>query len=218
MILKLISYLLVALSFYNSYTLYKRDPDLIRNVYFKNIKDYFWSFLLFISVISTVIFLIQIDMPSILKFSWLNLFGSEGTNLIASGISSNEGFFNIPKVIYKIIPASIFLILCFCLPYLAKTEEQIFRSRYFTIKDRIIQSIKFGFVHMIVGVPVFIALILSVMGYIYSIRYVNSYNKNIKSGIDTYNADENAIEDVTSLHAKYNLITLLVAIIIILII
>jgi hypothetical protein len=92
--------------------------------------------------------------------------------------------------------------LSLALPYLAKGEEKTFRSLIFGTKNRIITSIKFGLVHMIVGVPLFIALILAVAGYIFSIFYVKAFYKAAK--VDPYTADDVAINVSTSVHAKYN--------------
>jgi hypothetical protein len=55
---------------------------------------------------------------------------------------------------------------------------------------------------MIVGVPLFIALILAVVGYIFSIFYVKAFYK--AAAVDPYSADKVAILASTSVHAKYN--------------
>jgi hypothetical protein len=101
-----------------------------------------------------------------------------------------------------LIIGGFWLLLSLALPYLAKGEEQTFRGLIFGTKKRIITSIKFGLVHMIVGVPLFIALILAVVGYIFSIFYVKAFNKAAK--VDPYTANEVAINVSTSVHAKYN--------------
>jgi hypothetical protein len=101
-----------------------------------------------------------------------------------------------------IIIGIFWLLLTLALPYLAKGEEQAFRSLVFSTKNRIITSIKFGLVHMVVGVPLFIALILAVVGYIFSIFYVKAFNKAAK--INPRSADEVAVNVSTSVHAKYN--------------
>lgn len=212
MIIKLLSYFLLLWTFYNSYKMYQSNPKLIRSVYLKNIKDYIWSFLLVILVMSTVIFLITIGMPDFLKFSWLNLLGGKGTNLITSTIIPSDGIINIPIFLLIIITSLIYAALVLCLPYLAKVEEEIFRSGKITIKQRLISSIKFGLLHLVVGVPIFASLILCVIGWIFSIRYIKSYNSNLSdSDFSYYDADRRAVIDCTSLHSKYNFITITIA-------
>jgi hypothetical protein len=89
---------------------------------------------------------------------------------------------------------------------LAKSEEETFRSLVFGTKKRIIASIKFGLVHMIVGVPLIVALVLALVGYIFSIFYVKSFNKAVM--IDPYTADKVAILSSTSVHTKYNFLVI----------
>lgn len=198
MISLIISLVLISLSVYASYSMYKNDKSLIRTIYFTKPLDYLLALLIIIPTFFLLSFLIGSGMPEFLKFSWLNLIGSEGTNLIANPVSAGESLLSV------LISSLFFVVLVLCLPYLANSEEIQFRSMSFGLKSRIKQSIKFGFIHMIVGVPVYIAILLCFIGYIFSIKYCLSFNKNIDKGVSE--ADRIAIIDATSLHAKYNLI------------
>jgi hypothetical protein len=202
MIVTILSLLLIFSTVYNSYKLYKKDSQLLNDVYFTRPLDYLWGFLTFLSLVLVIGF-VGPHIPDFLKFSWLNLIGSEGTNLITAPIgSANEG-----SSIFTLIYISIFyIVFIFCLPYLAKSEEEMFRSMNFGTKTRIKESIKFGFIHMIVGVPIYVAILLCFIGFIFSIRYCLSFKKNLMLGVTE--ADRIAILDSTSFHAKYNLIIL----------
>jgi hypothetical protein len=101
-----------------------------------------------------------------------------------------------------LIITGFWFLLTLALPYLAKGEEETFRSLVFGTKNRIVTSIKFGLVHMVVGVPLFVALILSIVGYIFSIFYVKAFYKAVKVNAET--ADKVAVNVSTSVHAKYN--------------
>ena len=132
-----------------------------------------------------------------MTWSWISMLGDGSAdapsgNILAAPFKSGS----------VIIICIFWLLLTLALPYLAKGEEKVFRSLVFSTKKRIITSIKFGLIHMVVGVPLFIALILAVVGYIFSIFYVKAFKKAAK--VDPYTADEVALNVSTSVHAKYN--------------
>jgi hypothetical protein len=150
-----------------------------------------------IGVMVTVVTLASIGLPKFMTWSWISMLGDGSAdapsgNIIAAPFKSGS----------VLIISVFWLLLSLALPYLAKGEEQSFRSLVFGTKNRIITSIKFGLVHMIVGVPLFIALVLAVIGYIFSIFYVKAFNKAAK--INPYTADKVATDVSTSVHAKYN--------------
>jgi hypothetical protein len=89
------------------------------------------------------------------------------------------------------------VLMVFSIPYLAKIEEVIFREGVIDIGSRIKKSIIFGMVHMVMGIPLFVAMLLCITGYIFSVRYVRSYKKF---------GSEVALLHATSLHMKYNFI------------
>jgi hypothetical protein len=158
--------------------------------------DYLWAFLLVMFVFVTVGVLASIGLPKFMTWSWISMLGSGADapsgNIMAAPFKSGS----------VLVITGFWFLLSLALPYLAKGEEEAFRSMIFGTKNRIITSIKFGLVHMIVGVPLFIALILAVVGYIFSIFYVRAFNKAAKA--DPYSADKVAILASTSVHAKYN--------------
>ena len=197
MLFNIIATLLIASTLYNSYKDFRKDSSLLKMAYFTRPLDYLWSFLMVIGVMVTVVTLASIGMPNFMTWSWISMLGDGGAdapsgNIIAAPFKSGS----------VLIIAGFWLLLTLALPYLAKGEEQSFRSLVFGTKNRIITSIKFGLVHMVVGVPLFIALVLAVIGYIFSIFYVKAFNKAAK--VDPYTADEVAVNVSTSVHAKYN--------------
>ena len=196
MIFNIIATLVIGSALYSSYKDFRKDSSLLKMAYFTCPLDYLWSFLMMIGVMTTVFTLASINLPNFMTWSWISMLGS-GTdapsgNILAAPFKSGS----------VIIIGIFWLLLTLALPYLAKGEEKVFRSLVFGTKSRIITSIKFGLIHMVVGVPLFIALILSVVGYIFSVFYVKAFNKAAK--VDPYTADEVAINVSTSVHAKYN--------------
>ena len=188
LIIKIIGYLLLAIGIRDAYKAFKSDRGLIKLVYFKNYIDYLWAFLLVLGVGTFVALVNLVELPYILKFSWINFIsGDESRNLATTPLTSGY----IPIVLI------FWVVMTFCLPYLAKIEEVIFRSNVITQKERIKKSVIFGLIHMVMGISLYIALIISIMGYIYSCKYYKSYKKG---------GDKLGLEASTSLHTKYNFI------------
>jgi len=197
MLFNIIATLLIGSALYSSYKDFRKDSSLLKMAYFTRPMDYLWSFLIVIGVMTSFITLASIGLPKFMTWSWISMLGSEGTdapsgNIMAAPFKSDS----------VLIICGFWLLLSLALPYLAKGEEENFRSLVFGTKKRIITSIKFGLVHMIVGVPLFIALILAVVGYIFSIFYVKAFYK--AAAVDPYSADKVAVNVSTSVHAKYN--------------
>ena len=195
MLFNIIATLVIGSALYSSYKDFRKDSSLLKMAYLTRPMDYLWSFLMVVGVMTTVITLASIGLPKFMTWSWISMLGSDGApsgNIVAAPFKSGS----------VLIISCFWFLLSLALPYLAKGEEKTFRSLIFGTKNRIITSIKFGLVHMIVGVPLFIALILAVAGYIFSIFYVKAFYKAAK--VDPYTADDVAINVSTSVHAKYN--------------
>ena len=188
MLFTIISMLLFVLTAITCYKEYKKRPNLLKKVYFNNHIDWFLGLGLVVVAFLIIIPLYMVDV-SWLKWSLFSLFTSDqsGTNVVTASIWTTG------SVVFSTIVYLVFLLI---LPIAAFLEEMSFRSLKFGVKSRIISSFQFGFIHMLVGVPVLAAISLSVIGYFYSIRYI----KKLKQ---TGDLDE-AIMASTSLHTKYN--------------
>ena len=197
MLFNIIATLVIGSALYSSYKDFRKDSSLLKMAYLTRPMDYLWSFLMMLGVMTTVITLTSVGLPKFMTWSWISMLGDGSAdapsgNILAAPFKSGS----------VIIICIFWLLLTLALPYLAKGEEKVFRSLVFSTKKRIITSIKFGLIHMVVGVPLFIALILAVVGYIFSIFYVKAFYKAVK--VDAKTADEVAINVSTSVHAKYN--------------
>ena len=197
MIFNIIATLVIGSALYNSYKDFRKDSSVLKNAYVKNKIDYLWAFLLVMFVFVAIGVLASVGMPKFMTWSWISMLGDGGANAPSGNIMAAP--FKSGSVL---VIAGFWFLLSLALPYLAKGEEEAFRSMVFSTKKRIITSIKFGLVHMIVGVPLFVALILAVVGYIFSIFYVKAFNKAAK--VDPNSADKVAVLASTSVHAKYN--------------
>ncbi len=118
-----------------------------------------------VSLILALIMLLMSLSPQVMGFSWLNLLAttkeeaSSGTNLMVAPAE-------IPW--FGIIFGGL---LALNMPRLARREEEIFRRGTVDWKDGALRSLKFGLIHMVVGVPLAAGLALSVAGLFFTWRY-----------------------------------------------
>lgn len=114
-----------------------------------------------IVVIAAIIGLMELG--PVMRFSWLNLLakgGEEGTNLMVA--PAQLPWFGI-----------VFIgLLALNLPRLARREEEMFRRGTKDWQDASFRSLKFGLIHMVVGVPLGAALALWIAGMFFSWRYL----------------------------------------------
>ncbi|MBL8059460.1 MAG: hypothetical protein JNK63_01950 [Chthonomonas sp.] len=114
-----------------------------------------------VTVVCLAIFTIMQFGPTPMRFSWLSLLakGQEGANLMVA--PAQIPWFGI-----------IFVgLLALNLPRLARREEEMFRRGTKDWQDATFRSLKFGLIHMVVGVPLGAALALWIAGMFFSWRY-----------------------------------------------
>ncbi len=156
-------------------------------------------------------FLLLNSYIPILSWGWSNLIYSGGGNILLSPVidSVKDG-----EVVFTAIGTIFLVALLFGLPFMAHYEEVAFRS-YSSSRDWlyvIIQSLKFGFIHLLVGVPISIGLLLSVVGLFYALKYINAYIKATDQGLGPEDSNEEALLNCTAYHTMYNSILILVLI------
>lgn len=136
---------------------------------FRTLKKYRWVGAIFgsIALIAVTLFIglsLFYAVP-FTRWSWLMLLQTPGdpnpqpTNLMTAG-------FRIPWFMMIFIP-----LFALNIPRLAKREEEVFRHRIRSPKEAIIKSIKFGYVHCLVGVPLAIGTALIIPGLVFSYIY-----------------------------------------------
>ena len=215
--LKVISLSLIIYNIYYCFKAFKKHPSFIKHVYFTNLKDYISAFFLVLMAFTLLILCKLIQLPYFLTFSWLNLFGFEGTNLLVFPfLADSSSVQTASKEASSLFLGFLFILIFYVVlisisAFVARNEERVFRSYNLSTKERIKYSFLFGFYHMIVGVPVNVALILTLVGWILSVRYYNAFiKKSIEEkpneGWINWDAHHYALERSTSLHAKYNFI------------
>lgn len=184
----------------NAITLYKQrksDNLTYKIVFFSRFKDWFWAFLLVVSIIVLAI-ITEPFVPKFLKWGLFSLLDKGGSNANIEVIQQSANYSFILMIV-------VFSILILLIPKASYWEEIRFRHNITKIKKSVFSNIKFGFAHCLVGVPLWIGIILVFMGLVYTLKYINEYKKT--------NSLDSALEASTSLHGKYN--TILVVLLII---
>ncbi len=145
-----------------------------------------------IAVITTAVLLFQV--PG-LSFGWWTAIGGEGNPAVGVG---REGA--TPGPLETIIPIVFVTLLLIGLPLLVEGEEWVFRrgaqDRSRAANTR--RAVLFGLVHALIGVPIGVALALSVGGFYFTWAYLRAWRAT--------GSEDAALAESTRAHLAYNLV------------
>jgi len=149
-----------------------------------------------------------------LNYGWINLFfGGESGNMLIKPIQEGSESANI---LVRLMVPVFFVALAFVLPFLAQSEERSFRKGHDDWSSITKQSIKFGLVHCLVGIPLAAGIALIITGLFYGLKYKRAFDQNVNT-MGCWRAEDEAVMVSTTYHTMYNLIVvallLLVAIV-----
>lgn len=118
-----------------------------------------------------------IDIP-ILNWGWTNLIYEGGGNIFFTPMT-NYAFLG---SLLNVTLCTIFFIAFICvLPYFAYYEEVLFREKKHKANEVVRNSIAFGFVHLLVGVPIVAAVVLTGLGFFFAWTYVRAFKAYMNS-------------------------------------
>lgn len=117
------------------------------------------------AVIGAAAALLSLDNP-VLNFGWYQFLVQD-----VGGDPSGGGNIITAPFSYRALIVPFVGLLLFVLPRLAETEELIFRRGTRTWRQGIARSFVFGLVHMLVGVPLAVALALGLGGLWFTYQY-----------------------------------------------
>lgn len=138
-----------------------------------------------------------------LNYGWIGLFfGGEGGNMLVKPIMDGSESTNI---MVRLMVPLFFVALAFVLPFLARSEERSFRKEYNEWDSIVKQSIKFGLVHCLVGVPLAAGIALIVPGFFYGYKYKRAFDRNTET-LGYRRAEDEAVMVSTTYHTMYNMI------------
>src|SRR3954447_7367793 len=141
-----------------------------------------------VSVTAVLLFAVPV-----LRIGWWSAI--RGTGSIVTGGTEQTG----GTPLAWLIPAAFLLLLAPALPLFAEREEIVFRSgaEGWTTRHRIWMGLKFGLVHLIMGIPIAVALALSIGGWYFQWCYLRGFRR---SGGDP----REGVLESTRAHLTYN--------------
>ena len=127
-----------------------------------------------------------------LAIGWWSLLGGEGNPAFGSSSVTRGTAWE------RWLPLVFVVLLIPALPLFAQREEEIFRlgAERRTRRQRAMRSLAFGLVHALVGIPVGVALALSVGGAYFTHRYLRAWHAT--------HDREAAVMESTRVHVAYN--------------
>lgn len=128
----------------------------------------------------------------VLSFGWWTALGGEG-NPVFGSTERTSG-----TVLGWLVPLVFIVLLLPALPLLAEREEEMFRlgAEAWTPAKRLGKVVLFGLAHALIGIPIGVALALSVGGAYFLWAYLRGYRRGGRMG---------ALLESTRAHTAYNL-------------
>jgi hypothetical protein len=127
----------------------------------------------FVLTAVVIAFALLLQIPG-MSIGWWTAIGGTG-NIVTGGTSRTSG-----SALEWLIPAVFLLLLAPALPLFAETEEMIFRrgAEGWDLRRRAWMGLKFGLVHLIMGIPIGVALALSIGGWYFQWAYLRGYRRS----------------------------------------
>lgn len=130
-----------------------------------------------------------------LDFGWWTKLGGTGNPVVGVGPKGST-----PAPLQTIIPVVFVTLLLIGLPLLVEGEEWVFR-RGAQLRGRAAnarRSVLFGLVHALIGIPIGVAMALSVGGFYFTWAYLRMWRAT--------GSEEAALAESTRSHLAYNLV------------
>ncbi len=174
-----------------------RVRDIVRGVRFRHIWPVPFVFAL---IAATALALLQV--PG-LSWGWWTAIGGQG-NPVTGLSDATTG-----TVLEWLVPVVFLTLLTPALPLFAYREEEIFRlgAETWTRGHRVRRSIEFGLVHAVIGIPIGVAVALSIGGGYFTIVYLRSYRRSRDSST--------AVLESARAHTMYNATILALAFVVV---
>ncbi|MGZ4679983.1 MAG: hypothetical protein ACXV4D_07425 [Ilumatobacteraceae bacterium] len=140
-----------------------------------------------------------------LQWGWWSALGGDGNPIFGSSTTTTG------TVWAWLIPLVFMFLVVLALPLFANAEERMFRSgaQRWSKRRRVLKVVQFGAIHAVIGIPIGVALALSVGGAYFMAVYLRAYAVS-RSGHE-------ATLESTRAHTAYNaliIVTVAVAVVI----
>jgi hypothetical protein len=132
-----------------------------------------------------------------LSFGWWTALGGTG-NVILGSTSHTSG-----TLLVWLVPACFLVLLVPALALFAEREEVTFRAgaEQWSWGHRVAMGLRFGLIHLIMGIPIGVALALSIGGWYFQWAYLRGYRQGGR---------QEAVLESTRSHLAYNVEVLLI--------
>jgi hypothetical protein len=127
-----------------------------------------------------------------LRWGWWSALGGDGNPVFGSSNATTG------TVWAWLIPVIFMGLVLLALPLFANAEERMFRmgAQFWSTRQRVMKVLQFGLIHAVIGIPIGVALALSVGGAYFMAVYLRSFAR-------TGSANEATLES-TRAHTAYN--------------
>ena len=114
---------------------------------------------------------IPLMLLPVLRWGWWSAIGGDGNPIFGSNTATMGTFWS------WLIPLVFMVLVVAALPLFANAEERMFRSgaQRWSTRHRVIKVLQFGLIHAVIGIPIGVALALSVGGAYFMSVYLRSY-------------------------------------------
>jgi hypothetical protein len=143
-------------------------------------------------LIGVLLVAIPLMFVPVLRWGWWSALGGDGNPIFGSS-STTMG-----TVWEWLIPLIFMALVLLALPLFANAEERMFRmgAQRWSTRQRVVKVLQFGLIHAVIGIPIGVALALSVGGAYFMAVYLRSYAL-------TGSTNEATLES-TRAHTAYN--------------
>lgn len=133
----------------------------------------------------------------VLSFGWWSAVGGDG-NPVFGSTQRTSG-----TVLEWLVPLVFIVLLLPALPLFARREEEIFRlgAETWSTPKRIARAFLFGVVHAVIGIPLGVALALSIGGAWFTLAYLRGYREGGR---------RSALMESTRAHTAYNAVIVVI--------
>lgn len=156
-----------------------------------------------------LVYILLAESSPLFKYGWINLFLGKGGNLYIAPITDMASA-GISWV--RVLPFLFFMLFLVAIPFMARIEENIFRKGKYEWADIIKQSVWFGLIHCLVGVPLGAGIALIGTGLFYACKYRDAFLKGLDKHGDWERAEEEGVLASTTYHTLYNSVLIIILI------
>lgn len=138
-----------------------------------------------------VLAFIALQIP-ILQIGWFTMITGHTGNAAVAPITDMS---KSASLLLRIVPIVFLIALLFIMPFVVRIEEEMFRAGHVKLPAMVCQSVKFGLMHCILGIPLGIGMALSLAGMFFAIIYRRAALEN---------GQEAGLWASTAAHTAYN--------------